>query len=43
MVREIDKIIIKNMLGGHGTYVPNMLGRLRVKLALAVLDRIASS
>ena len=22
---------MKNMLGGHGTYVPNMLGRLRVK------------
>ena len=31
VVRQIDKIIMKNMLRGHGTYVPNMLSTQRVK------------
>ena len=28
---------MKNMLGGHGKYVPNMLGRLRVNMFPTIL------
>ena len=27
------------MLGGHGTYVPNMLGRLRVNKLVIITDK----